>query len=48
MMNQFCDGVTRRDFLRVGTASLFGLGLGLPQTPAPAAAAKPPTRRTCR
>src|SRR5436305_1844930 len=30
-MTQFCDGRTRRDFLRVGTASLFGLNLGLPQ-----------------
>src|SRR3954451_17262680 len=27
----FCDGHTRRDCLRVGTASLFGLNLGLPQ-----------------
>jgi uncharacterized protein (DUF1501 family) len=27
----FCDGLRRRDFLRVGTASIFGLGLTLPQ-----------------
>src|SRR5688500_19416728 len=27
----YCDGVTRRDFVHVGTASLFGLGLGLPE-----------------
>ncbi len=26
----FCDGLTRRDFLHLGTASLFGLGFGLP------------------
>src|SRR5262245_48386211 len=30
MTRTFCDGHTRRDFLRVGTASLFGLGVGLP------------------
>src|SRR5436190_10731930 len=30
-MNRFCDGRSRRDFLRVGTASLFGLNLGLPK-----------------
>lgn len=27
----FCDGLARRNFLRVGTAGLFGLGLGLPE-----------------
>src|SRR5688572_15951767 len=27
----FCDGVTRRDVLRLGTASLFGTALTLPQ-----------------
>ena len=27
----FCDGVTRRDALRVGTAALFGSALGLPE-----------------
>jgi uncharacterized protein (DUF1501 family) len=26
----FCDGVTRRDFVRLGTVSLFGLGITLP------------------
>jgi uncharacterized protein (DUF1501 family) len=26
----FCDGIARRDFLRLGTASVFGLGLTLP------------------
>ncbi len=26
----FCDGLVRRDFLRLGAASLFGLGFGLP------------------
>jgi hypothetical protein len=30
-MNQpFCDGIRRRDFLRLGTAGLFGMGLTLP------------------
>jgi uncharacterized protein (DUF1501 family) len=29
--NQFCDGVNRRDMLRVGTAGLVGAGLSLPQ-----------------
>lgn len=27
---RFCDGVDRRDFLRLGTAGLFGMGLALP------------------
>jgi uncharacterized protein (DUF1501 family) len=27
----FCDGLARRDFLRIGTASAFGLGLTLPE-----------------
>jgi hypothetical protein len=27
----FCDGLARRDFLRVGAATAFGLGLTLPQ-----------------
>src|SRR5215204_2155074 len=27
----FCDGLTRRDAIRVGTASLFGTAIGLPQ-----------------
>ena len=26
----FCDGIVRRDFLRVGTAGLFGIGITLP------------------
>src|SRR5205809_513951 len=26
----FCDGVGRRDFLRIGTAGLFGMGVTLP------------------
>ncbi len=30
-MSQFCDGLTRRDLLRVGSAALFGSALGLPQ-----------------
>ena len=30
-MSPFCDGVTRRDALRVGTAALFGSALGLPE-----------------
>ena len=30
-MLPFCDGITRRDAIRVGTASLFGASLGLPQ-----------------
>ena len=30
-MPPFCDGVTRRDALRIGTAALFGSALGLPQ-----------------
>lgn len=27
----YCDGLQRRDFLRLGAASLFGMGIGLPQ-----------------
>ena len=27
---RFCNGVTRRDFIHLGTAGLFGLGLNLP------------------
>jgi hypothetical protein len=30
-MPSFCDGLTRRDALRVGTASLFGASFGLPE-----------------
>lgn len=29
--NRYCDNLPRRDFLRLGTAGFFGLGLGLPQ-----------------
>jgi uncharacterized protein (DUF1501 family) len=29
--NIFCDGIARRDFLRLGAASVFGLGLSLPE-----------------
>jgi len=29
--NRFCDGIPRRDFLQVGAAGLFGLGLSLPR-----------------
>src|SRR3954447_18956620 len=28
---RFCDGLERRDLLRVGTASLFGMSLSLPE-----------------
>src|SRR5271167_2304669 len=28
--NRFCNGVTRRDFIHLGAASLFGMGLNLP------------------
>ncbi|HTU19027.1 MAG TPA: DUF1501 domain-containing protein [Gemmataceae bacterium] len=28
---RFCDGLARRDFLRLGTAGVFGLGLTLPE-----------------
>src|SRR5262245_64016045 len=31
MSNRFCDGVIRRDFLRLGLAGLFGSSLSLPQ-----------------
>jgi uncharacterized protein (DUF1501 family) len=30
MKRTFCDGLRRRDFLRLGTASVFGLGFTLP------------------
>src|SRR6478672_10113529 len=43
--NRFCDGLSRRDALRVGTASLFGLNLTLPQLLAAQAAERTgPTR----
>ena len=41
----FCDGVTRRDLLRLGTAGLFGLGLDLPRLLELEAAAPPVGRR---
>ena len=45
----FCDGLTRRDFLRLGTAGLFGLGLTLPRLLELQAAAPPQQApRTCR
>src|SRR5437868_5184546 len=30
MNNRFCDGLSRRDFLQLGSAGLFGMGLTLP------------------
>src|SRR5262245_5158840 len=41
MPSSFCDGVTRRDAIRVGTASLFGSAIGLPQLLRAADGAKP-------
>jgi uncharacterized protein (DUF1501 family) len=29
--NQYCDGIRRRDALRIGAASLMGMGLTLPE-----------------
>src|SRR5579864_4600308 len=29
-MGSFCDGIRRRDFLRLGSAGMFGMGLTLP------------------
>jgi uncharacterized protein (DUF1501 family) len=46
-MTRFCDGVQRRDFLRLGVAGLFGSGLSLPallECQARAAAAGKKTR----
>src|SRR3954463_6207850 len=40
----FCDGLSRRDALRLGAAGLFGLGLTLPRMLELQAAA-PPTKR---
>jgi uncharacterized protein (DUF1501 family) len=37
--SNFCDGLARRDFLRLGTAGVFGLGLSLPELLARRAAA---------
>ncbi|MDA1054744.1 MAG: DUF1501 domain-containing protein [Planctomycetota bacterium] len=39
MKSQFCDGIQRRDMLRVGAAGLFGMGVSLPQIMAGRAAA---------
>jgi uncharacterized protein (DUF1501 family) len=44
----FCDGIARRDFLKIGTAGLFGMGLNLPlvlekQARAAAAAGRSPS-----
>ena len=30
-LSPFCDGIARRDFLRVGSAGLLGAGLSLPR-----------------
>jgi uncharacterized protein (DUF1501 family) len=43
--SRFCDGVDRRDALRVGVAGLFGLGLSLPEMLRLQAAAPPAQRR---
>ena len=40
-MPTFCDGLSRRDALRVGAAGLFGSAVGLPQLLRAADAAKP-------
>jgi len=39
--NAYCDGVYRRDFIRVGAAGMFGMGLTLPQLLAAEAGADP-------
>jgi uncharacterized protein (DUF1501 family) len=44
MKRAFCDGRTRRDFLRVGSASLFGMSIGLPQLLAADRVKSPGTR----
>ena len=41
----FCDGLTRRDALRLGGAAVFGLGLTLPRMLELQAAAPPQKRR---
>jgi uncharacterized protein (DUF1501 family) len=43
--HRFCDGIARRDFLHIGTAGLFGLGLTLPALLEAQAAAPPGARR---
>jgi uncharacterized protein (DUF1501 family) len=42
---KFCDGISRRDLLRLGTASVFGLGLTLPRLLELEAAAPPARNR---
>src|SRR5881396_2764656 len=42
MTRHFCDGLARRDFLRLGTAGLFGIPLTLPRL----LAAKEPSSST--
>src|SRR5262245_38892684 len=44
MTRSYCDGRSRRDFLRIGTAGLFGTGLGLPQILAADTAKSPGTK----
>src|SRR3954464_14363102 len=41
----FCDGLTRRDAIRIGTASLFGTSLGLPHVLAREAAGGSPKHK---
>ncbi len=43
--SRFCDGVHRRDLLKVGVAGLFGMGRGLPEILRLQAAAPPAKRR---
>ncbi len=48
---RFCNGVTRRDFLHLGAAGVFGLGLNLPtilQAQERARARGQQTRAMCR
>lgn len=44
MSHRFCDGLPRRDFLRLGTATAFGLGLNAANILRAAAAAGPASR----
>src|SRR5262245_45752636 len=44
MTKPFCDGQTRRNFLRVGSASLFSMGFGLPRLLAADRAKSPGTK----
>ena len=43
MFDQYCDGVVRRDFIRIGAVSGFGLGLNLASYMARAEEAKSST-----